>query len=813
MSFPSSFLYELRRRNVLKAGGAYVAGGWVFYQIADALLPLVGAPDWVSRSLAILLVIGIPFVFVFAWAFEITPDGLKRTKDVDPTVSQTRQTGRKILYLIAGLLVVAVGLQIADRVDSSSAASDAGSGKAAMTIPVDLPADRQAVAVMPFRTSGPGTEVWREGLMDMLTSNLDGMGSLQAVSPRTILARIREIGASEKDLDLDQTLRTARAARASNALVGNVVSTGETVRITAEVYDTGTGTVTGRLQVEGPEEDFLSLVDRLTVQAVEAARSEQSGGRALPVPNVSALTTESLPALRAYLEGEQLWRQSRAEAAISQLEQATRLDSTFAMAHLRLSVLYSSAVMSDGTVTNQRTYQEQARDRLQAARRHGQQLPPREKALLSSQVAFQLEGDPVRATEILKTASQRFPTDPEIQWAYGGSIANPVTAWATLGPADTPASSGFRDAYLDVNRQVLALDSTYTPVYFDLTASAIARGDTADARRLIDAYRRHGGGEDNRLIESLQGAYRLAHGDSTEQEEVLQGLRTGAYIGGGGGVLGALIRNPDASSLRALEQAGDVLVERGLYSGQTLADVFGGRYQDASAFIQEATGTSPSARLYRAWAAGTLHRRGALHRTSVPENVAAPLCRMDVDVSYRTTGCFYHVLLKESVDPENATARRRAKEVLTQSETALRDEGDAEWADVAGGYRLALDGLAALRTGDPKGHAMLDRAHIKLDALLSVGGEWLPMEVQINALVEAGEPQRALPYATMIQAYDPYGHYLEGRTHEAVSNPEAARDAYQEFLDAWRDADPDIPALQHAKAVLAGESPSDAPPL
>jgi len=87
------------------------------------------------------------------------------------------------------------------------------------------------------------------------------------------------------------------------------------------------------------------------------------------------------------------------------------------------------------------------------------------------------------------------------------------------------------------------------------------------------------------------------------------------------------------------------------------------------------------------------------------------------------------------------------------------------------------------------------------------------MEVQVETLLQDGEPLRARPYAEMIQTRDPYGHYLQGRIHEAESDPEAAREAYEAFTSAWRDADPDIPALQHAKAVLTGEPSAEAPTL
>jgi hypothetical protein len=183
----------------------------------------------------------------------------------------------------------------------------------------------------------------------------------------------------------------------------------------------------------------------------------------------------------------------------------------------------------------------------------------------------------------------------------------------------------------------------------------------------------------------------------------------------------------------------------------------------------------------------------------------APLCHADVDPTYRLSGCFQHARLAEAVGRSATSARRQALRVLSKSEDSLRTKGIAEWADAAAGYRLALEGMAALRRGIPGAHATLDSAHVKLDARYASGPVFLPMEVQISAFIESGDPERALPYARMIQIPNPYGHYLEGRALEAAGDLGAARAAYEQFVHAWRDADPGIPALQYAKAVLAGE--------
>src|SRR5512134_2140960 len=96
------FLGELRRRNVYKVGVAYAVVGWILIQIASVLLPTFGAPGWIFRVVALLVILGFPLALVFAWAFELTPEGLKRTEDVAREVSSTRQTGQQLKLLIIG---------------------------------------------------------------------------------------------------------------------------------------------------------------------------------------------------------------------------------------------------------------------------------------------------------------------------------------------------------------------------------------------------------------------------------------------------------------------------------------------------------------------------------------------------------------------------------------------------------------------------------------------------------------------------------------------------------------------------------------
>ena len=110
-----SFFGELRRRNVFRVGIAYVVVAWLTLQFTDLVLENIAAPAWVMQVIMLLLAIGFPITLVIAWAFELTPEGLKRESEVDRTLSVTSQTGRKLDRIIIGVLTSAVLFLVADR--------------------------------------------------------------------------------------------------------------------------------------------------------------------------------------------------------------------------------------------------------------------------------------------------------------------------------------------------------------------------------------------------------------------------------------------------------------------------------------------------------------------------------------------------------------------------------------------------------------------------------------------------------------------------------------------------------------------------
>ncbi|MDH3984541.1 MAG: hypothetical protein OEV02_10120, partial [Gammaproteobacteria bacterium] len=115
MTSIQNFFAELKRRNVVRAGAAYVVLAWLVIQVADILFETFAVPNWVMQALVIALAIGLPIVLVGAWVYELTREGLKRTKEVELAESITFQTRRKLDFVIAGVLITAVAIFAVDK--------------------------------------------------------------------------------------------------------------------------------------------------------------------------------------------------------------------------------------------------------------------------------------------------------------------------------------------------------------------------------------------------------------------------------------------------------------------------------------------------------------------------------------------------------------------------------------------------------------------------------------------------------------------------------------------------------------------------
>ena len=175
-----NYLAELKRRNIFKVAIAYLALGWVIMQITDVMVPALNLPKEIISIVAFIGVIGFPLALFFTWAFELTPDGVKRTTDVNVEDSIRATTGQKINYIIIGLLVIAVAFLLYDRRGEAVDEENITEGQ----IEGEFPSN--SIAVLPFvnMSSDPEQEYFSDGLSEELLNVLAKIADLK-VSGRT----------------------------------------------------------------------------------------------------------------------------------------------------------------------------------------------------------------------------------------------------------------------------------------------------------------------------------------------------------------------------------------------------------------------------------------------------------------------------------------------------------------------------------------------------------------------------------------------------------------------------------------------------
>jgi TolB-like protein len=245
-----SLFAELKRRNVVRVGAAYAIIGWVVAQIAEFAFENFGAPDWVLKTVVVLLLLGLPVVLTFAWAFELTPEGVKREKDVDRTESITPQTGHKLDRTIIIVLAIALTWFAWDKFSGSNhevpsaqpavvavtdvdESIDASTDNPALEIVKTTLTDK-SVAVLPFvaMSSGPDDEYFADGLTEEILNSLAQLPEL------LVTARTSAFSFKGKDIPIPEI---ATALGVQHVVEGSVRRSGERLRVTAQLIRANDG--------------------------------------------------------------------------------------------------------------------------------------------------------------------------------------------------------------------------------------------------------------------------------------------------------------------------------------------------------------------------------------------------------------------------------------------------------------------------------------------------------------------------------------------------------------------------------------------
>jgi serine/threonine-protein kinase len=313
--------------------------------------------------------------------------------------------------------------------------------------------DAQAIAVLPFAATGPDVELLGEGMVDLLTNNLSGVGGIRMTDPRLVLKRWRREAASGQ-VSLQQALAIGRDLEAGSILTGSVVEVGDRIRLSAELHSSEGGRQLGGGTVDGPVTEILSMVDSLSVRLLrEIWRSSE----ALPDVRVSAVTSGSVDAVRAYLAGAQYARRAMWDSAITWFADAVLMDSAFALAHVLLADAYWWV---DGPASRR------GQEHLERAVAFQNRLPPRERLLAAAAQAFAAER--LSGVDTMRLFVEQYPRD--------------VFGWMVLGEVTFHSNDllGLSAGELRVPfERSLALDSTYAPAYFHIVELALQQGDRA----------------------------------------------------------------------------------------------------------------------------------------------------------------------------------------------------------------------------------------------------------------------------------------------------------------------------------------------
>ncbi|MFC1776600.1 hypothetical protein ACFL3I_04555 [Pseudomonadota bacterium] len=347
-----NFFDELKRRNVFRMGIAYIVVAWVLLQAIDFTLDIISAPNWVMQVFFLAGVAGLPIVLIFAWVFEMTPEGIKRESEIDRSQSITHSTGSKLDRTIITFLAFAVVLLLAERfmVSGETVSAPVAVSVEESAVPVEQAGNSlRSVAVLPFvnMSSDPEQEYFSDGLSEELLNRLAQNKQLH------VAARTSSFQFKGQNLDIGDI---GRQLNVENVLEGSVRKSANRLRITAQLIQVDSGFHLWSETYEREINDIFAIQDDIAAAITRALEAELGTATVA----TDSHPTDNLEAYQLYLQARYLLAK-RGEANMLKagelFEQAVSLDSTFSKAWSGLAYDYSLLSSYGSTFSTQQAWE------------------------------------------------------------------------------------------------------------------------------------------------------------------------------------------------------------------------------------------------------------------------------------------------------------------------------------------------------------------------------------------------------------------------------------------------------------------------
>jgi adenylate cyclase len=409
-----SLYNELKRRNVIRVAIAYLAGAWLLIEVAGTLFPAFGIPDWGVRFVVIVLALGFLPALIISWAYELTPEGLKREKDVVREASITHFTAKRLDKITIGLIAMAMVFIVADRFwMSPRLTQQVAAPVEAVTDIEQIPEPKvsesqypiNSIAVLPFvnMSSDLEQEYFSDGISEELLNLLTRIPELRVV------ARTSSFSLKGQSLEIPEI---ARRLQVSHVLEGSVRKSGNQVRITAQLIKTDDGYHLWSESYDRTLNDIFAVQDEIAAAVVAQLKVTLLGG----TPMVDETNPETY---ELYLRANDYFNRGLGDPSIviaaELYEQVLEIDPAFVLGHVGLAKAYSRIVFQGIDRTQKR--RNQARKSIEMALQLDEELP----AVLAAHgwYYYWVAGDYGRALKWFKAALEKLPYDSELLLGLG----------------------------------------------------------------------------------------------------------------------------------------------------------------------------------------------------------------------------------------------------------------------------------------------------------------------------------------------------------------------------------------------------------